>query len=106
MQLIFEGHSTIERGFDGVKFVGCCRESQDRDRYIPCRVTREALEQLLMHTLDNSAQALLDAYQSKSEIINRIASAQFSGDLTGSFCTKRNVRNRLGREFCHGEEEV
>jgi hypothetical protein len=27
-------------------------------------------------------------------------------DLTGSFCTKRNVRNRLGREFCHGEEEV
>jgi hypothetical protein len=27
-------------------------------------------------------------------------------DLTGSFCTKRNVRNRLGREFCHAEEEV
>jgi hypothetical protein len=27
-------------------------------------------------------------------------------DLTGSFCTKRNVRNRLGKEFCHAEEEV
>ena len=39
MKLIFEGHSTIERGFEGVKFVGCCREPQDRDRYVPCRVT-------------------------------------------------------------------
>jgi hypothetical protein len=27
-------------------------------------------------------------------------------DLTGSFCTKRNVRNRLGKEFCDAEEEV
>ena len=91
MQLIFEGHSTIERGFDGVKFVGCCRESHDRDRYIPCRVTREALEQLLMHTLDNSAQALLDAYQSKSEIINRIASAQFSGGVDRPVVTAQDI---------------
>jgi len=27
-------------------------------------------------------------------------------DLTGSFCTRRNVRNRLGKEFSHAEEEV
>ena len=27
-------------------------------------------------------------------------------DLTGSFCTRRNVRIRLGKELCHAEEEV
>jgi hypothetical protein len=27
-------------------------------------------------------------------------------DLTGSFCTKRFDRNRLGKELCHTEEEV
>jgi len=91
MQLIFEGHSTIERGFDGIKFVGCCREPQDRDRYVPCRVTREALELLLMHTLDDSPQALLNAYQSKSEIINRIASAQFSGGVDRPVVTAQDI---------------
>jgi hypothetical protein len=91
MKLIFEGHSTIERGFDGVKFVGCCRDPQDRDRYIPCRVTREALELVLVHTLDGSAQALLDAYQAKSEIINRIASAQFSGGVDRPLVTAQDI---------------
>ena len=91
MKLIFEGHSTIERGFDGVKFVGCCREPQDRDRYIPCRVTREALELLLMHALESSAQALLDAYQAQSEVINRIASAQFSGGVDRPLVTAQDV---------------
>ena len=91
MQLIFEGHSTIERGFDGVKFVGCCRESQDRDRYVPCRVTREALELLIMHSLEDSAQALLNAYLAKSEIINRIASAQFSGGVDRPVVTAQDI---------------
>jgi hypothetical protein len=90
MKLTFEGHSTIERGFDGVKFVGCCRESQDRDRYVPCRVTREALE-LLLFKLDGSEQSLLSAYQSKSEIINRIASAQFSGGVDRPVVTAQDV---------------
>jgi len=91
MKLVFEGHSTIERGFEGVKFVGCCREPQDRDRYVPCRVTKEALELLLLHTLDGSAQALLDAYQSNSEIINRIASAQFSGGVDRPVVTAQDI---------------
>ena len=91
MKLVFEGHSTIERGFEGVTFVGCCREPQDRDRYVPCRVTKEALELLLLHTLDGSAQALLDAYQSKSEIINRIASAQFSGGVDRPVVTAQDI---------------
>jgi hypothetical protein len=91
MKLIFEGHSTIERGFEGVKFVGCCREAQDRERYVPCRVTREALELLLMHTIDGSEQALLNAYQSKSETINRIASAQFSGGVDRPVVTAQDV---------------
>lgn len=91
MKLIFEGHSTIERGFDGVKFVGCCREPQARDRYIPCRVTREALELLIEHALDSSAQALLNAYLSKSEIINRIASAQFSGGVDRPVVTVQDI---------------
>jgi hypothetical protein len=91
MKLIFEGHSTIERGFEGVKFVGCCREPQDRDRYVPCRVTKDALELLLMHTLDGSAETLLNAYQSKSEIINRIASAQFSGGVDRPVVTAQDI---------------
>ena len=91
MKLIFEGHSTIERGFDGVKFVGCCQEPQDRDRYVPCRVTREALELLIMHPLDGSGQALLNAYLSKSEIINRIASAQFSGGVDRPVVTAQDI---------------
>jgi hypothetical protein len=91
MKLIFEGHSTIERGFEGVKFVGCCREPQDRDRYVPCRVTKDALELLLMHTLDGSAETLLNAYQSKSEIINRIASAQFSGGVDRPVVTAQEI---------------
>jgi hypothetical protein len=91
MKLIFEGHSTIERGFDGVKFVGCCREPQERDRYVPCRVTREALELLMMHALDGSAQALLNAYLAKSEIINRIASAQFSGGVDRPVVTAQDI---------------
>ena len=28
------------------------------------------------------------------------------GDLTGSFWTKRIVRNELGKEHCHGKEEA
>jgi hypothetical protein len=91
MKLIFEGHSTIERGFEAVKFVGCCREPQDRDRYVPCRVTKDALELLLMHTLDGSAETLLNAYQSKSEIINRIASAQFSGGVDRPVVTAQDI---------------
>jgi hypothetical protein len=91
MKLIFEGHSTIERGFEGVKFVGCGREPQDRDRYVPCRVTKDALELLLMHTLDGSAETLLNAYQSKSEIINRIASAQFSGGVDRLVVTAQDI---------------
>jgi hypothetical protein len=91
MRLIFEGHSTIERGFDGVKFVGCCRESPDQDRYIPCRVTREALEFLLTVKLDDSAQSLLNGYQAQSEIINRIASAQFSGGVDRPVVTAHDV---------------
>jgi hypothetical protein len=90
MKLIFEGHSTIERGFDGVKFVGCCRETQDRDRYIPCRVTKEALE-LLAFELEDSAQSLLNAYRSNSEIINRIASAQFSGGVERPLVTAQDI---------------
>ena len=91
MKLIFEGHSTIERGFEGVKFVGCGREPQDRNRYVPCRVTKDALELLLMHTLDGSAETLLNAYQSKSEIINRIASAQFSGGVDRPVVTAQDI---------------
>ena len=91
MKLIFEGHSTIERGFEGVKFVGCGREPQDRNRYVPCRVTKDALELLLMHTLDGSAEPLLNAYQSKSEIINRIASAQFSGGVDRPVVTAQDI---------------
>ena len=91
MKLVFEGHSTIERGFEGVKFVGCCREPQDRDRYVPCRVTKEALESLVLHTLDGSAQALQNANQSKSEIINRIASAQFSGGVDRPMVTAQDI---------------
>jgi len=90
MKLIFEGHSTIERGFDGVKFVGCCRETQDRDRYVPCRVTKEALE-LLAFKLDDSAQSLLSAYRSNSEVINRIASAQFSGGVERPVVTAQDI---------------
>jgi|SRR6185437_15724083 hypothetical protein len=90
MKLIFEGHSTIERGFDGVKFVGCCREPQDQDRYVPCRVTKEALE-LLALKLDGSAQSLLNAYRSNSEIVNRIASAQFSGGVERPLVTAQDI---------------
>jgi hypothetical protein len=91
MRLIFEGHSTVERGFDGVKFVGCCREPQDIDRYVPCRVTREALELLQAFKLDESPQSLLSAYQAKSDIINRIASAQFSGGVDRPVVTAQDV---------------
>jgi len=91
MQLIFEGHSTTERGFDGVKFVGRCRERQEHDRYVPCRVTREALELLLTLKLDDSPQSLLNAYQEKSEIINRIASAQFSGGVDRPLVNAQDV---------------
>ena len=90
MKLIFEGHAVIERGFDGVKFVGCSRDVQHRDRYVPCRVTRDALA-LLLCKLDGSPQSLLDAYQSKCEIINRIASAQFSGGVDRPVVTAEDI---------------
>ena len=96
MQLIFEGHSTIERGFDGVKFVGCCRETHEHDRYVPCRVTRDALEFLSTCKLDDSSQSLLNAYQANSEIINRIASAQFSGGVDRPLVNAQDV-TQFGR---------
>ena len=45
----------------------------------------------MMHALDDSAQALLNAYLAKSEIVNRIASAQFSGGIDRPVVTAQDI---------------
>jgi len=45
----------------------------------------------MMHPLDGSAQAMLNAYLAKSEIINRIASAQFSGGVDRPVVTAQDI---------------
>jgi hypothetical protein len=80
MQLIFEGHSIVERSFDSVKFVGRYCDEHGRDRYVACHVSREALERLVGEPV-LTAETLLGVYRSNSAQINRIASAQYSGGI-------------------------
>jgi hypothetical protein len=97
MRLIFEGQAIVERGFDGVKFVGrYVVEASREERYIICRITREALERRSGLT-EATPEELLAAYQSASEEINSLASAQFSGSIERPLLAAEDlVRDSLG----------
>lgn len=78
MKLIFEGQAIVERASDGVKFVGRYEDPHGEERYVICRVSREALIarcQLFNPTPDT----LLAAYQSVRTEIHHLASMQYSG---------------------------
>jgi hypothetical protein len=90
MRLLFEGHSIVDRGSRGVRFVGRCCEPGDRDRYVTCHVTREALE-IFAPKQEISSDALLQAYLANSARINLIASAQYSGGIERPLVTAQDI---------------
>lgn len=49
-----------------------------------------------------AANLLIERYGADAAIV----AAQRADDLTGSFCTKRFDRNKLGKELCDAKEEV
>ena len=90
MRLNFDGQAIVEKGFDGVKFVGRYSDLDGRDQYVLCRVTRDAVEKLC-GLATASPDQLLAAYQSVSADINRLASAQSSGGTERPLITGRDI---------------
>ena len=94
MKLIFEGQAIVERAFEGVKFVGRYVECNGREKYVICRVSREALEHLFNLTKP-TPEELLAAYKSASADVNRLASAQFAGGIERPLVTAQDlIRDR------------
>ena len=76
MELAFDGYRLAESDGQGVKFIGCYLDAENQEHFIVCRVTRLALESLVMQDL-NTATKLVAAYSCESIKINQIAADQF-----------------------------
>ena len=95
MRLNFDGQAIVEKGFDGVKFVGRYSNPDGRDQYVLCRVTRDAVEKLCGLPAASPDQ-LLAAYQSVSADVNRLASAQYTGGTERPLITAQEIYTRGG----------
>jgi hypothetical protein len=95
VKLIFDGQAIVEKGFDGVKFVGHYSDPDGRDQFVLCRVTRSAVEKCCPLPTASPDQ-LLAAYQSISAEIIRLALAQYVGGTERPLITERDIDTRGG----------